>query len=49
MSDRDRLKEILIRESLMRGDFTLASGQKSSFYLDVRRTSMHPPAAAAHR
>ncbi len=43
---RERLKEILIRESLLRGDFTLASGQKSSFYLDVRRTSMHPEGAA---
>jgi orotate phosphoribosyltransferase len=43
---RRRLKEILIRESLMRGEFTLASGAKSSFYLDVRRTSMHPEGAA---
>lgn len=30
----------------MRGDFTLASGLKSTFYLDVRRTSMHPEGAA---
>lgn len=45
-SARDRLKEILIRESLLRGDFVLASGEKSSFYLDVRRTSMHPEGAA---
>ena len=43
---RERLKAILIRESLLRGDFVLASGQKSSFYLDVRRTSMHPEGAA---
>jgi orotate phosphoribosyltransferase len=42
---RDRLKEILLRESLQRGDFTLTSGQKSSFYLDVRCTSMHPEGA----
>jgi orotate phosphoribosyltransferase len=47
MSDaRDRLKSILVQESLLRGDFVLASGQKSSFYLDVRRTSMHPEGAA---
>ena len=45
-SARDRLKEILVRESLMRGDFVLSSGQRSSFYLDVRRTSMHPEGAA---
>jgi len=44
-SARDRLKEILVKESLLRGDFVLASGQKSSFYLDVRRTSMHPEGA----
>jgi orotate phosphoribosyltransferase len=43
---RQRLREILIRESLLRGDFVLASGQKSSFYLDVRRTSMHPEGAS---
>ena len=42
---RDRLKEILIQESLLRGDFLLSSGEKSSFYLDVRRTSMHPEGA----
>jgi orotate phosphoribosyltransferase len=44
-STRDRLKEILIKESLLRGDFVLSSGEKSSFYLDVRRTSMHPEGA----
>ena len=43
---RERLKRILIEESLLRGDFVLASGQRSSFYLDVRRTSMHPEGAA---
>jgi orotate phosphoribosyltransferase len=42
---RARLREILIRESLLRGEFVLSSGQKSSFYLDVRRTSMHPEGA----
>ena len=42
---RDRLKRILVEQSLLRGDFLLASGQKSSFYLDVRRTSMHPEGA----
>jgi len=44
-SARDRLKEILVEESLLRGDFVLSSGQKSSFYLDVRRTSLHPEGA----
>ena len=45
VTTRERLKEILIRESLMRGDFVLTSGQKTSFYLDVRCTSMHPEGA----
>jgi orotate phosphoribosyltransferase len=40
------LKRILIAESLLRGDFVLASGQRSSFYLDVRRTSLHPEGSA---
>jgi len=46
MDPRDRLRDILINESLTRGDFLLASGQRSSFYLDVRRASMHPEGAA---
>ena len=45
-TDRSRLREILISESLLRGDFVLASGQKSSFYLDVRRTSLHAEGSA---
>ena len=47
MSDaRARLKTVPIEQSMMRGDFVLSSGQKSTFYLDVRRTSMHPEGAA---
>jgi len=45
-STRERLKKILIEQSLLKGDFLLASGQRSSFYLDVRRTSLHPEGAA---
>lgn len=43
---RARLKQVLIEQSLMRGDFVLASGKRSTFYLDVRKTSMHPEGAA---
>ena len=39
---RQRLLEIMRAESLVRGDFTLASGKKSSFYLDLRKTTLHP-------
>ena len=40
MNDRDRLKELLIQRSLKIGDFTLASGARSSYYIDARRTTM---------
>ena len=38
--DRERLRELLRRESLMLGDFTLASGRKSRFYFDSKRTTL---------
>lgn len=40
MNHRARLLELLRRRSLFEGDFTLASGARSSYYVDVRRTSM---------
>jgi len=39
-SDRDRLLALLVHRSLAFGSFTLASGATSSFYIDVRRTSL---------
>jgi len=42
MSDHDRLVALLARESARTGDFVLASGRRSSLYIDARRTSMHP-------
>ncbi|MGH7458206.1 MAG: orotate phosphoribosyltransferase [Longimicrobiaceae bacterium] len=41
MTDRDRLLRLLAGRSVRRGDFTLASGVKSSYYLDARRTTTH--------
>ncbi|MDR0787792.1 MAG: orotate phosphoribosyltransferase [Gemmatimonadota bacterium] len=41
MNDRDRLVELLRERSLEFGDFVLASGARSDFYIDVRRTTMH--------
>lgn len=35
-----RLKEILLEKSILRGDFTLASGKKSSYYIDARLTTL---------
>src|SRR5216110_3230581 len=35
-----RLRELLREHSVTRGDFTLASGRRSTFYIDARRTTM---------
>jgi orotate phosphoribosyltransferase len=40
MDDRARLKELLLERSVKIGDFTLASGARSSYYVDARRTTM---------
>lgn len=47
MNDRDTLLATLLRRSLRFGDFTLASGAKSRFYIDVRKTSLDAAGAAA--
>jgi orotate phosphoribosyltransferase len=44
-NDRDQLRGILQAKSLRKGDFTLSSGRKSSYYLDCRLTTMHPQGA----
>lgn len=40
MSDVTELRDLLRRRSLARGDFVLASGARSSHYIDARLTSM---------
>jgi len=35
-----RLRDLLRERSITRGDFVLASGRRSSFYIDARRTTM---------
>ena len=40
MDHRERLKELLVERSVRIGDFTLASGARSSYYVDARRTTM---------
>lgn len=37
---RNTLKDLLLARSMRRGDFVLASGRRSSFYIDARRTTM---------
>lgn len=41
MSARDRLLDLFIERSLRLGEFTLASGRTSDFYIDCRTTTMH--------
>ena len=41
MGPRERLVALLRERSLRTGDFTLASGRKSSYYIDCRLTTMH--------
>jgi orotate phosphoribosyltransferase len=38
--DRARLRELLLERSVRRGDFTLVSGERSSYYIDCRTTTM---------
>ncbi len=40
MNERDRLRELLVGRSVRLGNFTLASGARSSYYVDARRTTM---------
>jgi orotate phosphoribosyltransferase len=37
---RDTLRNLLLARSVRRGDFVLASGRRSSFYIDARLTTM---------
>ncbi len=37
---RDRLRDLLVERSIRLGDFTLASGRRSTYYVDARRTTM---------
>jgi len=40
VSDAERLRQLLLERSVRHGDFVLASGQRSSFYIDCRLTTM---------
>lgn len=45
MAHRERLLELLLQYSYQEGDFVLASGKRSKFYIDVRKTSLHAEGA----
>lgn len=40
MSDKARLKEILLEKSYRKGTFTLTSGKTSDFYIDGKQTTL---------
>ncbi len=40
MTDKAALERLLLERSVQRGDFVLASGQRSSYYIDCRITTM---------
>ncbi|MEO8333327.1 MAG: orotate phosphoribosyltransferase [bacterium] len=46
MPDHDRLVALLAERSARQGDFTLASGRKSTLYIDARLTTMSPEGLA---
>lgn len=41
MSHRDELLHILLERSFKKGEFTLASGQKSNYYIDGKQTTLN--------
>lgn len=42
MTDKERLRNLLIAKSVKWGEFTLASGKSSNLYVDARLTTMSP-------
>ena len=44
-----RLRRLLLERSVRRGEFVLASGQRSSYYIDCRLTTMCAEGHGAHR
>jgi orotate phosphoribosyltransferase len=39
---RDQLRQMLLSRSMRIGEFVLSSGATSNYYIDVRKTSLHP-------
>ena len=44
---RETLKRLILEKSYREGDFTLSSGLKSKFYIDLKPTILHPDGAHA--
>lgn len=46
-SERRRLIDLIDKEAVFRGDFTLSSGKKASYYVDMRKLTLDHRAAPA--
>jgi orotate phosphoribosyltransferase len=47
MNAREILMQMILEKSYREGDFTLSSGLKSDFYIDLKPTILHPVGAKA--
>lgn len=45
MTDRDALRDEIKTKAVVHGDFTLSSGKKAAFYVDLRRVTLDGTAA----
>jgi len=45
MTSKEKLLQILKEKSLLRGDFVLASGARSTYYIDGKKTTFDPEGA----
>ncbi len=45
-NERDQLRQMLLDRSMRFGEFVLSSGATSNYYIDVRKTSLHPEGLA---
>ncbi|MCX5726583.1 MAG: orotate phosphoribosyltransferase [Candidatus Saganbacteria bacterium] len=43
--EKEELKKLLKEHAIKLGEFTLASGAKSNFYIDCRKVTLHPAGA----
>jgi len=41
VQELERLKEIILEKSYREGEFTLSSGKNSTYYIDMRQTTLH--------
>ena len=44
---KEQFRDLVMKLAFRRGDFTLSSGEKSSYYIDIKNLSLHPSGAMA--